>query len=75
MAGMGAATHVGPADLDWLMVNFAHLWGLDEIGIYAIPVLLAIVALRWADKRARASVDQREEDQMSIGSRDPAGDS
>lgn len=57
------------------MVNFAHLWGLDEIGIYAIPVFLAILALRWADKRARASADQRDRDQMSMESRDPADDS
>lgn len=56
-------------------VNLAHLGGIDEIGIYAIPVVLAIVALRWADKRARASAAERDGDRTSIGPRDAAGDS
>ena len=32
---------------------FAHYGGIDEIGIFVVPVLLAIFALRWAEKRAR----------------------
>lgn len=55
-------------------VDLAHLGGIDEIGIYAIPVVLAIVALRWADKRARASAAERDGEQRSMGPRDPAGD-
>lgn len=56
-------------------VNLAHLGGIDEIGIYAIPVVLAIVALRWADKRARASAAERDGNQVSMGRRDSKGDS
>lgn len=37
------------------MVNvlLAHMGGIDEIGIFVVPALLAIFALRWAEKRAR----------------------
>lgn len=56
-------------------VNLAHLGGIEEIGIYAIPVVLAIMALRWADKRARASATEEDGEQKSMGPRDPAGDS
>lgn len=56
-------------------VNLAHLGGIDEIGIYAIPVVLAIVALRWADNRARASAAERDGDQVSMGRRDSKDDS
>lgn len=41
------------------MQIFAHYWGIDEVGVFVIPALLAIVLLRWAEKRARA---KREED-------------
>ena len=37
------------------MVNlFAHLGGIDEIGIYVVPVVVALPALRWVEKRAKA---------------------
>ncbi|CAN5805605.1 MAG: hypothetical protein ACR2NT_13770 [Acidimicrobiia bacterium] len=36
------------------MVNlFAHLGGIDEIGIYVVPVVVALLALRWVEKRAK----------------------
>jgi hypothetical protein len=36
------------------MVTLAHLWGIDEIGVFVIPAVLAIWALRRAEKKARA---------------------
>jgi hypothetical protein len=36
------------------MVPLAHYWGIDEVGVFVIPAVLAIVLLRWAEKRARA---------------------
>lgn len=56
-------------------VNLAHLGGIDELGAYVIPIVLAIVALRWAEKRAKASAAERDGEQGSMGSRDPAGHS
>lgn len=38
---------------------FAHLGGIDEIGIYLIPILLAIATVRWAEKRNRSAADKR----------------
>lgn len=38
---------------------FAHLGGIDEIGIYLIPILLAIAAVRWTEKRNRTAADER----------------
>lgn len=57
------------------MIIFAHLGGIDEVGIYVIPILLAIVSLRWADKRVRKAADERESDQMSSGQGNQADDS
>ena len=36
------------------MTPFAHYWGIDEVGVFVIPAVLAIVLLRWAEKKARA---------------------
>lgn len=57
------------------MIIFAHLGGIDEVGIYVIPILLAMVSLRWADKRVRKAADERESDQMSGGQGNQADDS
>ena len=32
---------------------FGHYGGIDEIGVFLVPVVLAILALRWAERRAR----------------------
>ena len=40
------------------MEIFAHFGGIDEVGIFVIPAVLAIVLLRWAEKRARAKRDE-----------------
>ncbi|MGH8913450.1 MAG: hypothetical protein ACRDZM_02935 [Acidimicrobiia bacterium] len=35
------------------MFILAHYWGIDEVGVFVLPAILAIVALRWAERRAR----------------------
>lgn len=37
-----------------VMPLIGHLGGIHEIAIFLVPTLLAIFALRWAEKRARA---------------------
>lgn len=47
---------MGAGDLEavgMVMPLLGHLGGLHEIGIFLVPALLAIFALRWAEKRAR----------------------
>ncbi len=43
------------------MMVLAHYWGIDEIGIFLIPAVIAVVGLRWAEKRSKAKADQRAE--------------
>ena len=39
----------------------AHQGGWDEIAYFAVPAVLAILALRWAEKRAaRRHADEQE---------------
>jgi hypothetical protein len=40
-----------------MSVVLAHLGGLHEIGMFLVPAVLAVLALRWAEKRARAKRD------------------
>lgn len=47
------------------MSIFAHLAGIDEVGIYVIPIVLAIVLLRWAEKRSRSAAEEKEKDTES----------
>jgi hypothetical protein len=42
------------------MITLAHYWGIDEVGVYLIPALLAIAAVRWMEKRSRRSAEDRE---------------
>jgi hypothetical protein len=35
------------------MTTLAHYGGIDEIAIFAVPALLAIFAIRWAERRSR----------------------
>ena len=37
---------------------FAHLGGVDEIGILIVPAVIAIFAFRWAEKRAKARAEE-----------------
>ncbi len=44
-----------------MMCFFAHYWGIDEVGVFVVPAVLAILALRWAEKRARKRAEERDE--------------
>jgi hypothetical protein len=50
-----------------VIVIFAHYGGIDEIGIFVLPAVLAILALRWAEKKAKRAAAQKEEDQEAVG--------
>jgi hypothetical protein len=51
-----------------VIVIFAHYGGIDEIGVFVLPAVLAILALRWAEKRAkRAAADKEAADQEAVG--------
>jgi hypothetical protein len=43
------------------MFPMAHYWGIDEVGVFVLPALFAIVALRWAERRAKAAAEAAEE--------------
>ena len=43
-----------------MIVIFAHYGGIDEIGIFVVPAVLAILALRWAEKRAKRAAAEKE---------------
>ena len=47
------------------MVVYGHYWGIDEVGVFVIPALLAIVALRWAEKKARAKRESEDAESES----------
>jgi hypothetical protein len=42
-----------------MMFILAHYWGIDEVGVFVIPALVAIWSLRWAERRARKNAEQR----------------
>lgn len=44
-----------------MMFFFGHYWGIDEIGVFVIPTVLAVVALRWAETRAQKRVAEDDE--------------
>ncbi|MGI9610980.1 MAG: hypothetical protein ACR2NL_11875 [Acidimicrobiia bacterium] len=44
-----------------MMFTFAHYWGIDEIGVFVVPVVLAIVGLRWLEKRSPREAAKRRE--------------
>jgi hypothetical protein len=56
-------------------VIFAHYGGIDEIGIFVVPAVLAILALRWAERRARrAAADKETEPEMEAVSTEEGAD-
>jgi hypothetical protein len=58
-----------------VIVIFAHYGGIDEIGIFVVPAVLAILALRWAEKKAkRASAEKETEPEMESVSGDEGTD-
>jgi hypothetical protein len=50
-----------------VIVIFAHYGGIDEIGVFVLPAVLAILALRWAEKKAKRAAAEKEADQEAIG--------
>lgn len=44
-----------------MMFFFGHYWGIDEVGVFVIPAILAVVALRWAEKRAKKNAAEDED--------------
>jgi hypothetical protein len=47
------------------MFIFAHYWGIDEVGVFVIPALLAILALRWAERKAKKAAAGKDATQDS----------
>jgi hypothetical protein len=43
------------------MFILAHYWGIDEVGVFVVPAVLAILALRWAERRAKRSAAREPE--------------
>lgn len=43
-----------------MMPVLAHYWGIDEVGVFVVPAVLAILALRWAEKRAKRRASESE---------------
>jgi len=41
--------------LPWLL---AHQGGWDELLMFGLPIVLAVLAVRWADRRAKARQDE-----------------
>jgi len=58
-----------------VIVTFAHYGGIDEIGIFVIPAVMAILALRWAERKAkRAAAEKESASKMeSVSTEDGAG--
>lgn len=40
-----------------------HYWGIDEVGVFVVPALLALWVLRWAEKRARRKAEESEDEE------------
>lgn len=49
-----------------MMLIFGHYFGIDEYGIFVIPVVLAIVLLRWAEKKAKAKREEAERETADV---------
>lgn len=50
---------------------FAHLGGVDEIAVFIVPAVIAILALRRAEKRAKARAE--EYDRLEAGTKPTDG--
>lgn len=44
------------------MSTLAHYGGIDEIGVFVVPVIVALLAIRWAERRARAKASSEPEE-------------
>ena len=62
---------MGTGDLEAVgMVSpwLAHMGGIDEIGVFLIPALLAIYALKWAERKTRKRAAEAEAGSLDQGS-------
>jgi hypothetical protein len=49
------------------MIPLAHYWGIDEVGVFVLPAIVAIVLLRWAERKAKQRQEsERDEERASI---------
>ena len=55
-----------------MMPVLAHYGGIDEIGVFVVPALIAIWALRKAERRARRQAEEREAEgrEMALDNQD-----
>jgi len=44
-----------------MMLTFAHYWGIDEVGVFVVPAVLAVLALRWAERKAKRAAAEKED--------------
>ena len=42
----------------WWTQILAHQYGWDEIILFAVPIVLALIGVRWAEKRAKQKKDE-----------------
>lgn len=42
------------------MFPFSHYGGIDEIALFAVPAVLVVLALRWAERRAAEKAADKE---------------
>lgn len=55
------------------MPVLAHYWGIDEIGVFVVPAVIAIFVFRRAERRAKRMAAEREKAQDSEPSEDHVG--
>lgn len=48
------------------LLVLAHLGGLDEVGVFVGAALLAIVALRWVERKARHQAEEQDEEPVDV---------
>jgi hypothetical protein len=48
------------APAHWLI---AHQGGWDELLLFGLPIVLAVLGVRWADRRAKAKHSEQEQHQ------------
>lgn len=42
----------------WWTQILAHQYGWDEIILFGVPIVLALIGVRWAEKRAKQKKDE-----------------
>ena len=59
---------IGSGLPSWWTLILAHQYGWDEILLFAVPILLALAGVRWAEKRAKRKKDEGDsEDRRQTG--------